>query len=462
MLRQTPSSESPSREAFGASTASIHAGPAQQAAFLRVSLGVLAAACVALTCVLLWSGQTWRVWLVLPVGSVALAMWWLLLAGRHEAAFRVAVFGFWAATMLALTLVNGVHGPSVSFLIVLLLVSGWMVSVRAAVFLTVVTPLAMFALAWAMSSGRPFPVLSPTTPFYAAIVHSAALVGAGLLGYYGGHTFALQLRQLERSRDELLASVVMLEAREEDLRRTRDDLEVLNTNLETIVAERTSRLRMAMQDMESFSYSVSHDLRAPLRAVSGYLAEIVEAVPAVATHGGEFVAAIERNTRHMSALIDGLLELSRVDRAELRRATVDLRGLLPEVLGELTRRHPRAEVRIGELPPAIADPTLLRQVFANLLENALKYSSKTESPVVEVGWSSSDRAWFVRDNGVGFDAAQASRLFGTFERLPTARDFEGTGVGLALVKKIVERHGGRVWADSQPDRGATFYFTLGA
>lgn len=461
-MTKTPSSESPSREPRGTSTASIHAGPAQQVAFLRVGLGVLAAGCVALTLVLLWAGQAWRVWLVLPIGSVALAMWCLLLAGRHEAAFRVAVFGFWAATLLALSLVNGVHGPSVSFLIVLLLVSGWMVSVRAAVFLTVVTPLAMFALAWAMSSGRPFPVLSPTTPFYAAIVHSAALVGAGLLGYYGGHTFALQLRQLERSRDDLLAGVVMLEAHEEDLRRTRDDLAVLNTNLETIVAERTSRLKTAMQDMESFSYSVSHDLRAPLRAVSGYLAELVETVPAVTADGGQFVAAIERNTRHMAALIDGLLELSRVDRAELRKATVDLRALLAEVLGEMMRPHPRAKVQIGEMPPATADPTLLRQVFANLLGNALKYSSRMESPLVEVGWSSSDGAWFVRDNGVGFDPAQSARLFGTFERLPTARDFEGTGVGLALVKKIVERHGGRVWADSQPDRGATFYFTLGA
>jgi signal transduction histidine kinase len=235
------------------------------------------------------------------------------------------------------------------------------------------------------------------------------------------------------------------------------------------IAERTmqlqlaiAELRLANEQLEAFSYSVSHDLRAPLRAIDGY-ANLVLLEPGVVLPGqaGERLRKVSASARQMARLIDALLAFSRLARQALQRRQVDVGALAAACAQELRGER---TVEIGELPPAHADPELLRQVFANLIGNALKYSARAAAPRVEVGAlaQAGETVYFVRDNGVGFDMQHAGKLFGVFQRLHADDDFEGTGVGLAIVQRIVQRHGGRVWAEAEPGRGATFYFTLGA
>lgn len=234
----------------------------------------------------------------------------------------------------------------------------------------------------------------------------------------------------------------------------------LNRELERSVAE----LRDLNRELEAFSYSVSHDLRAPLRAIQGFSEMLVD------NHGDSLdegalrlTGVITRNARQMEELIGGLLALSRLGRSEMNMTEVDMRGLAAGVIDEA--RGPgggRVATEVSELPPAPGDRTLLRQVFANLVSNAFKFCGGSESPLVEIGGYSSgdENVYFVRDNGVGFDMQYASRLFGVFQRLHPQEDFEGTGIGLATVQRIVSRHKGRVWAEGAVGAGATFYFSL--
>jgi PAS domain S-box-containing protein len=244
--------------------------------------------------------------------------------------------------------------------------------------------------------------------------------------------------------------------------RALEDLHVLNRTLEERVAERTADLTHANRDLESFTYSVAHDLRAPLRSMSGF-AQILE----LDVGEGDFdkvrdhVKRIVDNAEKMNALIDGLLNVARCSRGELASERVDMQRLIGEVLAE---QHARASARVtvGSLPAIRGDAASLRQVWVNLISNALKYSAKQAQPEIAIDCDivESEAIFSVRDNGAGFDPAYASKLFGVFQRLHTAHEYEGTGVGLAVVRAIVERHGGRVWAEGVPGAGATFYFAL--
>ncbi|MBY0459138.1 MAG: PAS domain-containing protein, partial [Gemmataceae bacterium] len=248
--------------------------------------------------------------------------------------------------------------------------------------------------------------------------------------------------------------------------RAEDEIRQLNADLERRVRDRTAELEATNRELEAFAYSVSHDLRAPLRAIDGFSRilqdDYAAALPA---DGRELLADVRANTRRMGQLIDDLLAFSRLGRKPLARQPVDTAALVGECLKEvLAGAAPaRAEVRVGPLPPSDGDPALLRQVWANLLANAVKYSGRRDRPVIEVG--AEDTAdgvvFFVRDNGVGFDMRYAGKLFGVFQRLHRQEEYEGTGVGLAVVQRVVHRHGGRVWAEAEPDKGATFRFTLG-
>jgi PAS domain S-box-containing protein len=239
----------------------------------------------------------------------------------------------------------------------------------------------------------------------------------------------------------------------------------LNTELEQRVIERTAQLEAANKELEAFSYSVSHDLRAPLRAVDGFsLAVLEDFGPQLPADGQRQLQTIRSAAQRMGELIDDLLTFSRLSRLPLTKQTVKTEPLVRSVLLDLQAQGEgrQIEFKIGDLPPCEVDPALLKQVWVNLLSNALKYSSKRAEAVVEIGCTrqNGEQVYFVRDNGSGFDMKYAHKLFGVFQRLHRAEDYEGTGVGLAIVQRIIQRHGGRVWAKAVVDRGATFYFTL--
>ena len=249
---------------------------------------------------------------------------------------------------------------------------------------------------------------------------------------------------------------------EQALRAVNREVLALNSALENRAAE----VEAANKELEAFSYSVSHDLRVPLRHIDGYLEMLLaESGDALPEKARAHLDVIADSSRRMSALIDDLLAFSRVGRAELSMVRVDLDALVREVITdlEMATRGRRIEWQIGELGCVVGDFSLLRQAYANLISNAIKYTQPREVARVEIGAAGHEdgrRIFFVRDNGVGFNMEHAGRLFGIFQRLHRAQDFEGTGVGLANVHRIVTRHGGRVWAEAEPDRGATFYVSL--
>jgi signal transduction histidine kinase len=243
------------------------------------------------------------------------------------------------------------------------------------------------------------------------------------------------------------------------------DLRLANAALEQSVRERTAELEAANAELEAFAFSVSHDLRSPLSVIIG-AAEILSEDHAqlLAPQARQAVDGIMVSAERAARLINDLLRLSRLGRQPLSKRPIDIRALVDEVLDEVRdeARQPPIDVRIGPLCNASGDPALLRQVFVNLLSNAFKFTRGRASPIVEIACEGRDgeRVYSVRDNGAGFDAHAATDLFGAFRRFHTTQQFDGTGVGLSIARRIVERHGGRIWAESAPDCGATFRFSL--
>jgi hypothetical protein len=252
-----------------------------------------------------------------------------------------------------------------------------------------------------------------------------------------------------------------------DRKRAEDEVRALNVTLERRVRERTVELEATNGELEAFSYSVSHDLRAPLRHVSGF-AHMLEAKHAesLSDEALRYLGLIMKGAANMGQLIDDLLAFSRLSRADLAVQNCDPAQVARRALEHVAMDSLRdiAAIQIAPMPVCKADPTLLGHVYANLLSNALKFAGRQPEPRVDVGavvGEDGEPHYFVRDNGVGFDQKYAEKLFGVFQRLHRAEDYEGTGVGLAIVQRVVARHGGRVWAAGVPDQGACFYFTLG-
>lgn len=260
------------------------------------------------------------------------------------------------------------------------------------------------------------------------------------------------------SRDELGQLARMFNAMTEKVQQSQK-------NLEEKVQHRTAQLEATNQELEAFSYSVSHDLRAPLRAVSGYATMLKEDyTEKLDEEGNRVLHMIVSNARMMGLLIDDLITFSKIGRRESQYRPVDMKQLVDACIHELQplKDNPNLTIKTGNIAPCYGDGNLLKQVWINLISNAIKYSSKEKNPVIEIGSRmETDRViYFVRDNGVGFDMKYADKLFGVFERLHSHDEFEGTGIGLALSKRIIHKQGGKIWADATKGFGATFYFTI--
>ncbi|MFP5079418.1 ATP-binding protein [Pedobacter sp. JCM 36344] len=275
---------------------------------------------------------------------------------------------------------------------------------------------------------------------------------------------AFQNKEKEKRAEELIIANRELKSAEDDIRK-------LNDELERKVKERTSQLEIANKELEvvnkeleSFSYSVSHDLRAPIRAIHGYTNILAEDyIDNFDAEGLKVFQAITRNSKKMGELIDDLLAFSKLGRKQVSFSAIDMNELLKIVQDEITEEDenvPNYVVNI--LPPAMGDKSLIKQVWINLISNAIKYSRHKPETIVEIGaYQKNDMiVYFVKDKGAGFDMQYYDKLFGVFQRLHSQEEFEGTGIGLAIVQKIVQRHNGLAWAESELDHGSCFYFSL--
>ncbi len=421
------------RPAFGA--------PSQK--FMQYAVAFILAGCAVFEAVLLVAGQgqSLRAGLVLMLALSAWLAWLLLARGWIKAAVWVLGGGAWAHLTLASFFLGGLASASTVIYPMIVLLGGWLIGARAAMGIALAT-CAVSLLFVVLESAGLMPAAPPTSSTMRWVIQSVVLVFSAAL---------------------IAAVVEAYRERIDEVRKLGDDLVQLNASLEQRVRERTAQLQDANRQLESFSYTISHDLRAPLRGMLMYSELLGERL-----HGRldqqelSYLERIAGGGHKLSRLIDDVLEYSRLCRSQLTRRTVDFDAVVAGVVDELRDAWPAAEVVIHPLGSASADPTMARQIFQNLISNALKYSAARSPARVEIGVRPAGAAveYYVRDNGVGFDMQQADQLFTLFVRLHSDTAIEGTGAGLAIVKRLVEHHGGHIRAEAQPGGGATFAFSI--
>lgn len=280
--------------------------------------------------------------------------------------------------------------------------------------------------------------------------------------------WAYQFRMFSRTHIEQSYEIGRLqeeERKKEQLLAAEAEIRALNDSLESKVRERTAQLEAVNKELEAFSYSVAHDLRAPLRVINGFSRMVLKMEETkISKVSFENLHIIMKNAAQMGQLIDDLLDFSRLGRAAIEVRQVEMHDLVQSVIKDLQNndQYTIPEIQIHELAAAQCDPVLMKQVWTNLISNAVKYSRKKEKPLIEIGTAKRNgmNTYYVKDNGAGFNMEFYDKLFAVFQRLHKVTEYEGTGVGLALVQRIIAKHRGKVWADSEPEKGATFYFTL--
>lgn len=284
--------------------------------------------------------------------------------------------------------------------------------------------------------------------------------GMGLEIYFEGQRHFITADRLQIL-NLLLSTYEAAMRRNRELSLAQDALQRTNSEL----LQRTAELEAANKDLEAFSYSVSHDLRGPLRAINGFSAILLEDHAAeLSPDARQLLTTVIDTAKQMNALIEDLLRFSRLGTQSLSKKPVNIANLVHEVLDELGRDREgrQIEIQLGDLPDCVGDHALIKQLFVNLLSNAFKFTGHREKAVIEIGCAEDhgSNVYFVRDNGAGFDVSKARQLFGVFQRFHSQHEFEGTGVGLSIVQRIVVRHGGRIWAEAEVEKGAVFHFIL--
>ena len=418
--------------------------------FLKAAIGfILAGNAIFAFGVLLFSeGQVVRAATALVFLMVGVGAWIMLARGRVRVAVWLLFIGVWLVLTAAAYFNNGVRSTAIVFYPLVITLAGWMVSTRAAMWCALATSAVTFGLVLGELQGL-LPDSPPLTPVLRWVMLSFVFVfSAFLIGYFVGN-YRMRLAEVSRLGRELA--------------QRNDEVSRLNVTLEERVRERTAQLQAVNQELENFSYTLSHDLRTPLRSMVGFSGLLAESAGAkLDDESRGYLRRIAASGTRMSRLVDGVLEYTRLTRIEMVLRQVDLDAIVAETVEELGMRRPDIEWVTGRLGMVRADPVMIRMIFRHLIDNALKFASGERRLRIEIGAESVDgvRWFFVRDNGIGFDMKHAEHLFSLFTRLHNDPEIDSTGAGLAIVKRLVERHGGAIHAEAAPGQGATFRFHL--
>lgn len=397
---------------------------------------------------------------------------------RHASLYRwplwflyVFAVGVTVATLLVRLGLTESFGVSLSLII-------FMVPISLSAYVAGLGPGLVSTLVAAVSAD--YFLIPPTYSFkiekLSHLVQIVALIGVGafvsvLTEFLHRSRWQLRLvhdqleQRVEERTEELKETVAQLANEVSNRKLAEQELAKLNKELDQRIKERTAELEFANRELEAFSSSVAHDLKTPVHAIEGFSRILMRKYSAtLESEPLRMLNIICSNTKRVSQMINDLLAFSRTSRKKVRKAEINLYAMTTRVFEQLRHQTPERDIKItlGELPPAIGDPSLIEQVMVNLLANAIKFTSSRKTTVIEVGGRTEgqETIYYVKDNGVGFNEQYAHNLYGVFQQLHTYDDYGGSGVGLSIVKRIIERHGGRVWAEGKVDQGATFYFTL--